>query len=72
MCEYCNLVSGEEKDIGSNEEDLLYIVRHNNEFDIKAIFDTGDESSEDRCKINYCPICGRKLIKEGKDNVPIL
>lgn len=72
MCEYCNLVSGNEKDIGEQKNDLLYIVRHNNDFELQAMFDTVEESNEDSRKINYCPMCGRKLYKEGKENVQIL
>lgn len=53
MCKYCDLVSGDEIDIGDNKNQVLYIERHNNNFSISTEIDEID--------INYCPICGRKL-----------
>lgn len=57
-CEYCDLVSGEEKDIGEAKNDILKIERHRNSYYISAI----DEVYTDEIEIKYCPMCGRKLV----------
>lgn len=62
MCKYCDLVSGDEIDIGDNQNQTLYIERHNNNFSIVTHLYNNEE--EDEISINFCPMCGRKL-KEG-------
>ena len=58
-CEYCDLVSGEEKYIGEiHYARRLFMERHNNMFILNA---TG-HSDNDTLEINYCPMCGRKLV----------
>ena len=57
MCEYCNLVSGETKNIIDDDDDILVMERHNNTFDL-LVNGTLDFASTN---INYCPFCGRKL-----------
>lgn len=59
MCKYCDLVSGDEIDIGDNQNQTLYIERHNNNFSISTHLYNSEE--EDETDINYCPMCGRKL-----------
>ena len=54
MCEYCNLLSGDIKNIF---DDLLTIERHNNTFEL-VVNGTLNYAS---ININYCPFCGRKL-----------
>ena len=72
-CEYCNLVSGEEKDIGEGKWLILYMERHNNTFSIKAI----GHSDSDELDINYCPMCRQKVgvdmlkIKKGDKIIDI-
>lgn len=56
-CEYCDLVSGEEKDIGSLKNYEILIERHNDTYSITAF--------SDELEINYCPMCGRKLVGYG-------
>ena len=53
-CEFCDLVSGEEKDIGELKNDELIIERHNNTYLLNTF--------SDELEINYCPMCGRKLV----------
>lgn len=57
-CEYCDLVSGEEKDLGNGNQ-LLIMERHNNTYSISVT--TCYEGSA-LIEINYCPMCGRKLV----------
>lgn len=52
-CKYCDLVSGDEKDIGELKNDELVIERHNNTYLLNGF--------ADEVEINYCPMCGRKL-----------
>ena len=59
MCKYCDLVSGDEIDIGDNQNQTLYIERHNNNFSIVTHLYNNEE--EDEISINFCPMCGRKL-----------
>lgn len=62
MCEYCDLVSGDKKDFGDGQHDILKIERHNDSYLI------GTDSSidlDDEREIYFCPMCGRKLgVKE--------
>lgn len=64
MCNCCNLVSGQEKDIGNAGKQTLYIERHNNTFSIKVELYAYEQEEEDETEINYCPMCGRKLGEE--------
>lgn len=52
MCEYCNLLSGDYKRL--DEYTNIVMTRHNNYYTI--------ESEECEVNINYCPMCGRKLV----------
>lgn len=61
MCEFC-------KDIATNDDEYMkkrytggdFIYRDENGFGI--LIDTGDSGCLGYIKINYCPICGRKLV----------
>ena len=57
MCKYCNLVSGDVKNIVSSDDNILTIERHNNSFEI-VVNGTLYYAS---VNIKYCPFCGRKL-----------
>lgn len=59
MCKCCNLVSGEEIDIGNAKQQTLFIERHNNTYSITTKIENYIE--EDEVDIKYCPMCGRKL-----------
>lgn len=63
MCDYCNLVSGQEKDIGNAQKQTLYIERHNNTFSITVQLYGYESKEEDETEINYCPMCGKDLRK---------
>lgn len=62
MCEFC-------KDIAMNDDEYMkkryaggdFICRDENGFGI--LIDTGDSGCLGYIKINYCPICGRKLVE---------
>ena len=56
MCEYCNLLNGDIKNIFDDDE-ILAIERHNNTFEL-VVNGTLNYAS---ININYCPFCGRKL-----------
>ena len=65
MCEYCNAKVRNKKiqDIDNDKEDGLYIVFLPEPFanvELNAIDEDGYKASE-FFKINYCPMCGRKL-----------
>lgn len=57
MCEYCKLFSGDQITLAEDGETELKIERHNKEYSLVA------ESLIDiaETRINYCPMCGRKL-----------
>ena len=57
MCEHCKLLSGDWAILAKDGETELKIERHNKEYSLVA------ESLTDiaETKINYCPMCGRKL-----------
>ena len=57
MCEYCNLLSGETKNL--TFDDLLTIERHNNIYTLEV--KGNNEEDEASFEIKYCPFCGRKL-----------
>ena len=62
MCDLC-------KDIAMNNDEYMekryaggdFIFKDENGFG--ALIDTGDSGCLGYIKINYCPICGRKLVK---------
>lgn len=62
MCEFC-------KDIAMNDDEYMkkryaggdFICKDENGFG--AFIDTGDSGCIGYIKINYCPICGRKLVE---------
>lgn len=60
MCEYCKLLSGDWIKLAEGGETEIKIERHNKEYSIVA------EGLADiaETRINYCPMCGRKLVKE--------
>lgn len=60
-CEYCNLVSGEEKEIKEGCYAGLFLERHNNTYTLIAVSTNRDIECVE-IEINYCPICGRKLV----------
>ena len=53
MCEYCNLVSGESKEIEEYGELGIYLERHNNTYSLMAVCNLYDAEKD----INYCPMC---------------
>ena len=57
MCEYCKLFSGDRITLAEDGETELKIERHNKEYSLVA------EGLTDiaETRINYCPMCGRKL-----------
>ena len=59
MCKYCDLVSGDEIDIGDSKNQTLYIERHNNNFSISTHLYNSEE--EDETDINFCPKCRKKV-----------
>lgn len=61
MCEYCNLVSGDEKIIEEGSNISMYIKRHNNTYTLVASHSYENIEKD----INYCPMCGRKLGEEN-------
>ena len=62
MCEFC-------KDIAMNNDEYMekryaggdFIFKDENGFGV--LIDTGDSGCLGYIKINYCPICGRKLVE---------
>ena len=61
-CEYCNLLIGKEKVIAENMQETLYLLRHNNNtYALGTSVALPDIEEEIDIKINYCPMCGRKL-----------
>ncbi len=57
-CIYCDLASGDEKELGNGNQ-LLIIERYNDTYSISVT--TCYEGSA-LIEINYCPMCGRKLV----------
>ena len=63
MCEFC-------KDIATTDDEYMekrysggdFIFKDENGFGV--LIDTGDSGCLGYIKINYCPICGRKLVEE--------
>ena len=54
MCEFC----GEDRETKTGFiDEELYL----NEFDILCFDNSGNEYGEGQIKINFCPMCGRKL-----------
>ena len=65
MCEYCNkkVRNKKIKDIDNDKEDGMFVVLLSEPFanvELNAIDEDGYKAS-DFFKINYCPMCGRKL-----------
>lgn len=60
MCEYCDLVSGDERDFEYGKNVNMHIERHCNTYTLVA--SNAYEYIEK--EINYCPMCGRKLKEE--------
>lgn len=58
ICE--DLIEGVDKEIEQGDWNTMYILKQGGEYYIKAISD-GCVS----LKINYCPICGRRLENES-------
>lgn len=58
MCEYCKLLSGDWIMLAEDGKIELKIERHNKDYSIVA-----EEGLTDiaETRINYCPMCGRKL-----------
>ena len=63
MCEFC-------EDITTNNDEYMkkryaggdFICKDENGFGI--LIDTGDSGCLGYIKINYCPMCGRKLVED--------
>lgn len=57
MCGYCKLFSGDRITLAEDGETELKIERCNEDYSLVAesLYDSAE------VKINYCPICGRKL-----------
>ena len=60
MCKYCNLLSGDRIILAEDGEIELKIEKHNKDYSLVA------EGLTDiaETRINYCPMCGRKLIEQ--------
>lgn len=56
MCEYCNLLSGDVKNIFDN---LLTIERHNNVYTLEV--NGNNEDNEASFEIKFCPMCRQKV-----------
>ena len=62
MCEFC-------KDIATTDDEYMkrryvggdFIFKDENGFGV--LIDTGDSGCLGYIKINYCPICGRKMVE---------
>ena len=65
MCEYCKLFSGDRITLAEDGETEIKIERHNKEYSLAA--ESLTEIAETR--INYCPMCGRKLIEQNEDDL---
>lgn len=68
MCEYCNKKVRNKKiqDIDNDEEDGMFIVFLDEPY-LNVELDATDQDgykANDFFRVNYCPMCGRKL-KEG-------
>lgn len=63
MCEFCN---GKKKKIENGYTyGIAYIESTNYGNYYKLCYDnSGEEYGEGEFEINYCPICGRKLVEE--------
>lgn len=62
MCEYCKLSSGDRRILAEDSNTELKIERHNKEYSLiaESLYDFAEK------KINYCPICGRRLEEKNK------
>lgn len=62
MCEYCKLLSGDRKILAEDSNIELKIERHNKEYSLiaESLYDFAEK------KINYCPICERRLEEKNK------
>ena len=49
MCEFCEILSGETKDIGDLKNEILYIERHNNTY----IISVNQEKNSDMMMESY-------------------
>lgn len=65
MCEHCKLLSGDWTILAEDGETEIKIERHNKEYSLVA------EGLTDiaETRINYCPMCGRKLIEQNEDDL---
>lgn len=54
MCEYCDLVSGDKRDLGEAKRDILKIERHNESYLIST--DSSIDLDDER-EIYFCPMC---------------
>jgi len=72
MCEYCDkrINNKKIKDIDNDKEDCLEIIyqeAHGNMIYVELDGQDNDGyKTADFFKINYCPMCGRKLNEEDK------
>lgn len=62
MCEYCEGLNKERKDIAKGNR-LHVCIRRNNRLHISYATDDTMETPKfgRRLKINYCPMCGKEL-----------
>lgn len=71
MCEYCEKIINNKKilDIDNEEETFMEIINHKKSWgnmlyvEIEGQDNDGYKPSS-FFQINYCPMCGRKLVKE--------
>lgn len=63
MCEYC------EKNISIKVKETLGIsIHYPNKLIVRGVDKNGWDTSID-ININYCPMCGRKLIEQNEDDL---
>lgn len=63
MCEFCKkIISLDKEYLDALSTGNDFIFEDNNDTWLRI--DTGDSGCPGVMKINYCPICGRKLVEE--------
>lgn len=63
MCDFCKkIIDAKSGYLNALSTENDFIFEDNDEYYLRI--DTGDSFCPSTMKINYCPICGRKLVKE--------
>lgn len=71
MCQYCEKKANNKKikDIDNDKKDFAQVVflrEPNLYIELDAVDNDGYKAC-DFFKINYCPMCGRKLVEDGRN-----